>query len=234
MKNKFIVGALSGLLILGGAVAVGASKSDTRAEDSIHQEDKKVSGNVNGKEQGQTTIKVEADDSNSTAAANANFITMEKAKEIAISKVNGTVVEIEQELEHGRMEYKVELNTSTGEAEVRIDAETGKVVRVERDDDKVSDDDTKSDDGAHQNRHSGDDDNKADDGAHQNRHSGDDDNKADDGAHQNRHSGDDDNKADDGAHQNRHSGDDDNKADDGAHQNRHSGDDDNKADDDTN
>ena len=162
MKNKFIVGALSGLLILGGAVAVGASKNDTRAEDSIHQEDKKVSGNVNDNEQGQTTIKVEADDSNSTAAANANFITMEKAKEIAISKVNGTVVEIEQELEHGRMEYKVELNTRTGEAQVRIDAETGKVVRVEHDDDKDDirddDDDAKSKDGAHQNRHSGDDD----------------------------------------------------------------------------
>jgi len=173
MKNKFIVGALSGLLILGGAVAVGASKNDTRVEDSIHQEDKKISNN--------------------TTAANVNFITKEKAKEIAISEVNGTVVKIEQELEHGRMEFKVELNTSTGEAEVRIDAETGKVVRVERDDDKVRDDDTKSDDGAHQNRHSGDDDNKADDGAHQNRHSGDDDNKVDDGAHQNRHSGDDDN-----------------------------------------
>ncbi|MEH7084215.1 PepSY domain-containing protein [Neobacillus drentensis] len=164
MKNKFIVGALSGLLILGGAVAVGASKHDTRAEDSIHQEDKKIRANVTGNDQGQTTIKVETDDSNNTAATNSNLITAEKAKEIAISEVNGTVVEIEQELEHGRMEYKVELNTSTGEAEVRIDAESGKVVRVERDDDN-SDDDTKTDD-----------DNKADDGAHQNRHSGDDDN----------------------------------------------------------
>ncbi|WP_026566207.1 PepSY domain-containing protein [Bacillus sp. UNC41MFS5] len=192
MKNKFIVGALSGLLILGGAVAVGASKNDTRAEDSIHQEDKKISTNVNGNDQGKTTIKVETDDSKSTAATNPNFITAEKAREIAISEVNGTVVEIEQELEHGRMEYKVELNTSTGEAEVRIDAESGKVVRVERDDDN-GDDDNKADDGTHQNRHSGDDDTKADDGTHQNRHSGDDDNKADDGAHQNRHSGDDDN-----------------------------------------
>lgn len=132
MKNKFIVGALSVLLILGGNVSVGALKNDTRAENSIHQEDKKLSNN--------------------TTAANVNFITKEKAKEIAISEVNGTVVEIEQELEHGRMEYKVELNTSTGEVEVRIDAESGKVVRVERDDNN-------SDDGAHQNRHSGDDDN---------------------------------------------------------------------------
>lgn len=124
MRKKLIVGALTGVLILGGAVAVGASKNDTRPEDS--------------------------------------------------------------------MEYKVELNTSSGETEVRIDAETGKVVRVERDDDNKADDD-----GAHQNRHSGDDDNKADNCVHQNRHSGDGDNKADNGAHQNGHSGDDDTKADD-------------------------------------
>jgi len=159
MKIKFIVGALSGLLILGGAVAAGASKNDTRAKDSIHQEDKKIITNVNGNDQGQTTIKVESDDSNSTAAANPNLITVEKAKEIALSEVNGTVVEIEQELEHGRMEYKVELNTNMGEAEVRIDAESGKVVSVEHDDDNDSDDDNKADDGAHQNRHTGDDDN---------------------------------------------------------------------------
>lgn len=182
---------------------MGASKNDTRTDDSIHLEDKTISSNVKGTEQGPTEVKVEVDDSNSSSATTTNLITAEKAAEIAVSEVNGTVEEIEQELEHGRMEYKVELNTSTGEAEVRIDAETGKVVRVERDDDddkddsRDDDDDSKTDDGAHQNRHSGDDDTKADDGAHQNRHSGDDDTKADDGAHQNRHSGDDDDNDDD-------------------------------------
>lgn len=183
MRKKLIVGALSGLLILGGAVVVVASKNDPRPEDSIHQEDNKISTNVNKKSQVQANIKVETDDSNSTTADNPTYITVEKAKEIAVNEVNGTVVEIEQELEHGRMEYKVELYTSTGEVEVRIDAETGKVVRVERDDDKDTsrNNDTKADDGAHQNRHSGDDDIKADDnGTHQNRHSDDDDTMADD------------------------------------------------------
>ncbi|QIZ10905.1 HAMP domain-containing histidine kinase [Priestia megaterium] len=71
MKNKLIVGALSGLLILGGAVAVGASKKDTRVDDSIHQDDKKIGSKVNKKkvenetEHGQTVIKVKADDTNS-------------------------------------------------------------------------------------------------------------------------------------------------------------------------
>jgi uncharacterized membrane protein YkoI len=176
MKNKVIVGALSAILLLGGAIAVGATNNDTQAEDTIHQEDNKVSSSVNGKkveverEHGQTVVKVEANGSNSSTST-TKLNTAEKAAEIAVSEVNGTVVEIEQELEHGRLEYKVELNTSTGEAKVRIDAETGKVVRVERDDDKNNDrsDDTKADDGAHQNKHNG------DDGSHQNRHSGDDD-----------------------------------------------------------
>ncbi|MBT2729381.1 hypothetical protein J7E63_21040 [Bacillus sp. ISL-75] len=67
----FSVGALSGLLILGGAVAVGASKKDTRVDDSIHQDDKKIGSKVNGEkveietEHGQTVIKVIADDTNS-------------------------------------------------------------------------------------------------------------------------------------------------------------------------
>ena len=71
MKNKLIVGALSGLLIFGGAVAVGASKNDNQVEDSIHQEDKKMDSNVNSKkvevetEHGQTVNKVKADDNNS-------------------------------------------------------------------------------------------------------------------------------------------------------------------------
>ena len=44
----------------------------------------------------------------------------------------------------------MELRTNSGEAEIRIDAETGEVVRL--------DNDSKSDDGANQNRHNGNDD----------------------------------------------------------------------------
>ncbi|MCL6570905.1 MAG: PepSY domain-containing protein [Bacillus sp. (in: Bacteria)] len=174
MKNKVIVGALSAILLLGGAIAVGATNNDTQAEDSIHQEDNKISSNVNGKkveietEYGQTGVKAEAGDSNSSTST-TKLITAEKAVEIAVSEVSGTVAEIEQELEHGRLEYKVELDTSIGEAKVRIDAETGKIVKVEHEDDKAED-------STHQTRHSGDDDNKTEDGPLQNRHNGDDDN----------------------------------------------------------
>lgn len=210
MRSKIIVSALSALLIMGGAAFASASKNDTRLDDSNHQDDKKISASVNSQsksettvngqkveietEHGKTYVKVDSDKSNYPQTANKNIISSEQAAKIAIKTVNGTVREIEQEIEHGKMQYKVELTTSSGEAKVRIDAESGKVVRVDKDDQKsVSEDNNKSDVGLHHNRHSGDDDNKTDDGSHQNRHSGDDDNKTDDGSHQNRHSGDDDN-----------------------------------------
>ncbi|MGG3469883.1 PepSY domain-containing protein [Neobacillus pocheonensis] len=193
MRNKIIVGALSGLLILGGAAFVSASKNDTRPDDSNHQDDKKISASVNSQSKSETTVngqkveietehgkkyvKVDPKDSNSSQTASKNLISSDQAAEIAMKTVDGTVREIEQEIEHGKMQYKVELTTSSGEAKVRIDAETAKVVRVDKDDHKnVSEDNDKSGDGSHQNRHSGDDDNKTDDGSHQNRHSGDDDN----------------------------------------------------------
>ena len=167
---------LSALLILGGAAFVSASKNDTRPDDSNHQDDKKISASVNSQsksettvngqkveietEHGKTYVKVDSNDSNNSKTASKNLISSDQAAEIAMKTVDGTVREIEQEIEHGKMQYKVELTTGSGEAKVRIDSETGKVVRVDKDDHKnVSEDNNKSDDGSHQNRHSGDDDN---------------------------------------------------------------------------
>jgi len=180
MKNKILIGAIAALVVAGGTVAVSASKSGTQPDDSIHQEDK-ISANMS-----QQNYKVENPSVISGQTKAPGHITSEQAADIAVKTVNGTVTEIEKELEHERWQYKVELRTNSGEAEIRIDAETGKVVRIKLDDD------SKSDDGSNQNRHNGNDDNKAGDGAHRNRHSGDDDNKPDDGQHRNRHSGDDD------------------------------------------
>lgn len=36
MKKKIIIGGFSALLMFGGAAAVGASKSGTQPDDSIH------------------------------------------------------------------------------------------------------------------------------------------------------------------------------------------------------
>ena len=190
MKNKILIGAIAALVVAGGTVAVSASKSGTQPDDSIHQEDK-ISANIS-----QQNFKAEDHSVISGQTKDPGHITSEQAADIAVKTVNGTVTEIEKELEHGRSQYKVELQTSSGEAEIRIDAESGKVVRI-----KLDDDDSKSDDGSTQTRHNGNDDNTAGDGEHRNRHSGDDDNKPGDGQHRNKHSGDDDeNKYDDDDH----------------------------------
>nr|WP_263328268.1 PepSY domain-containing protein [Neobacillus sp. Marseille-Q6967] len=164
MKNKFLIGGLAALLVLGSAIAVGASKNDTQPDDSIHLEDKQTTMNSGTQklpeitegqeieletEHGQTFYKVETDD-NQNASANSNAgstsISVEEASKIATNKVNGTITKVEKEVEHGRLEYKFEIQSSHGEVDVRVDAETGKITRIDYDDDQYEDDDYKADD----------------------------------------------------------------------------------------
>ena len=162
MKNKVLIGAVSSLLVLGGAFAVGASKNDTRPDDSIHLDDKSSVINLGTQslpeikegqeieletEHGQTFYKIESDDVSSNSSdsqSNTSAISVEEAAKIAINEVNGTVTKVEKEMEHGRLEYKFEIQSDQGEADVRVDAETGNITRVEFDDD--GDDDNRDDD----------------------------------------------------------------------------------------
>lgn len=63
-----------------------------------------------------------------------NYITTEKAIEIAEKEVNGKVDEIDRDDEDGRIIYEIELKTNNGEAEVKLDAVTGKVLKIEYED----------------------------------------------------------------------------------------------------
>jgi uncharacterized membrane protein YkoI len=166
MKNKILIGAVSSLLVLGGAFAVGASKNDTRPDDSIHQDDKSSVIKLGTQslpeikegqeieletEHGQSFYKIESDDDSSNSSAsqtNTAAISVEEAAKIAVNEVNGTITEIENEMEHGRLEYKFEIQSDQGEADVRVDAETGNITRVEFDDDSRDDryDDDDNDD----------------------------------------------------------------------------------------
>ncbi|MDQ0972953.1 putative membrane protein YkoI [Neobacillus niacini] len=164
MKKKVLIGVVSSLLVLGGAFAVGASKNDTRSDDSIHLDDKSSLINLGTQslpemkegqkieletEHGQTFYKIESDDDSSnstTTQSDTSDISVEEAAKIATNEVNGTVTEVEKEMEHGRMEYKFEIQSNQGEVDVRVDAETGKITRVEFDDDsRVDRDDDKDD-----------------------------------------------------------------------------------------
>ena len=62
---------------------------------------------------------------------NTNIISNTDAMAIAEKAVNGNVVEIEKDEDDGIIKYEVELKTDHGEAEVEIDASTGKVLEVE-------------------------------------------------------------------------------------------------------
>ncbi|MEH7491935.1 PepSY domain-containing protein [Neobacillus niacini] len=167
MKNKVLIGVVSSLLVLGGAFAVGASKNDTRPDDSTHLDDKSSVINLGTQslpeikegqeieletEHGQTFYKIESDDDSSNSSAsqsNTSAISVEEAAKIATNEVNGTVTEVEKEMEHGRLEYKFEIQSDQGEADVRVDAETGNITRVEFDDDSRLD---RNDDGNDDNR----------------------------------------------------------------------------------
>ncbi|MBO6891484.1 MAG: PepSY domain-containing protein [Roseibium sp.] len=71
----------------------------------------------------------------------------EKAIEIALAEVPGTVQETELEKEDGKQVYEIEILTADGvEMEVEIDVATGTVLEVEADDDGDDDHDGKDDD----------------------------------------------------------------------------------------
>jgi uncharacterized membrane protein YkoI len=81
------------------------------------------------------TINHDDDDDHISSLNNKqNMISQADATTIAETAVNGKVVEIEKDEDDGFYKYEAELRTDRGEAEVEIDAVTGKVLEVEWDD----------------------------------------------------------------------------------------------------
>lgn len=167
MKNKVLIGVVSSFLVLGGAIAVGASKNDVRPDDQASVKNLATQNLPEIKEgqemeleteHGKTFYKIESDDdiSISTSQLTTASLSAEEAAKIAVNEVNGTITEVEKEVEHGRLEYKFEIQSDQGEADVGVDAETGKITRVQFDDDtrETQDDNDEDDD------NSGDDDDK--------------------------------------------------------------------------
>lgn len=75
-----------------------------------------------------------AGSSSSTAVSNQAKLTAAQASDIALKQVSGgKVTKVELDREHGRYVYEIELRTAQGEADVDIDANTGKVLSVDQD-----------------------------------------------------------------------------------------------------
>lgn len=69
-------------------------------------------------------------------------ISLDAAREIALSKVPGKVIDEELEKEHGRLQYAFDIKTSDGKVfDVEINAVTGEILQAEEDDDDDEDND---------------------------------------------------------------------------------------------
>jgi hypothetical protein len=59
-------------------------------------------------------------------------ISMEKAKQIALKKVNGKIVSAHVEKDDGMVKYEIIIQAKNGRYEVEIDKATGRVLEVEK------------------------------------------------------------------------------------------------------
>ncbi|MCG7378279.1 PepSY domain-containing protein [Paenibacillus sp. ACRSA] len=70
----------------------------------------------------------------STSASNQVKLTVAQASDIALKQVTGSkVTKVELDHDDGRYVYEIELRTAQGEADVDIDANTGKVLSFDQD-----------------------------------------------------------------------------------------------------
>lgn len=108
MKSKMWIGAIAGVMLLGGTAVVGAS------------------GNTNTQNLA------------STNQTTQSYITIDQAKTAALKAANGRVDDVDLERDHGKVYYEVDIEQTNGEVEVHVDALTGKVLSVldkDKDDD---------------------------------------------------------------------------------------------------
>lgn len=90
-------------------------------------------------------VAVGANDSDNISAKNKKeMITIEEAETIALKEVSGTVEDVELEREHLKLVYKVDIDenqvANDDDKEVHVDANTGEILKVEKDDDNDDDD----------------------------------------------------------------------------------------------
>ena len=79
--------------------------------------------------------KVQLDDDDNKLQNVSTKISLEKAKKIALAEVKGTVTEAKLDDDDNRLLYEIEILTSNHrEAEVKVGATTGEVLKVEIDD----------------------------------------------------------------------------------------------------
>ncbi|ADC69842.1 Propeptide PepSY amd peptidase M4 [Methanocaldococcus sp. FS406-22] len=108
-KKLFAILLSIALLGVGGVFAATYSKNNTTLNSEI------------------------SENSENVMLAKYTKITEKEAKNIALSKVPGKVVKVELENEDGYVVYGVEISTSNGIKDVKVNAENGKILKIDGD-----------------------------------------------------------------------------------------------------
>lgn len=106
IKNKLIFVFLAAGVVLGGTVAVAASRFGETYHTSVLASGKALE----------------------------KHLSIAEAGEIATAEVTGKITKTEKIFEHGSLKYKYEIETSKGESHVRVDAQTGRILLIKHDD----------------------------------------------------------------------------------------------------
>lgn len=106
-------------------------KDDKKAQKQVTNKAKTNSDNTKSEKKKATTN-------------NSSIISKDKAKSIALGLFNGKIEEIELDDDDGLRYYEIELESSTEEAEIKINAYTGELISISKE--KHDDDDDDDDD----------------------------------------------------------------------------------------
>lgn len=137
MKRKLLLGGLTGLLVLGGAVGVGAF-SDNSKNDAGQKSNFEVNKDDWGDDKGSDrSLSVGRDDDSNQVQNRKGIISEAEAIAIATKETPGNVVEVELDDDH----YEIEIKNGHYETEYKIDAYTGKILEkdVDQDDSRTDD-----------------------------------------------------------------------------------------------
>lgn len=143
MNKKWMAGVLSAM-ILGSAIA-GAVNHPAFAA-APEKAKKVIAQHINKDQEQEDNDREVADSVKQANLAKMAKITQQQSIDIATKKVVGTIVKSELEDEDGVVVYNVKIKDNNGqENEVKVDAKTGSIVKVENDDQNDNDTETNDD-----------------------------------------------------------------------------------------
>jgi hypothetical protein len=117
---------VTALLVGGTAIATAGTNGPTTVRPTAVQDGSST-----------TTVPTTVPTTTLAGPTGAGELSRDDAAAIALAHVGaGRVTRIEREVEHGRQEWKVEIVDGTREHDVRVDATTGAITRVDVDNDR--------------------------------------------------------------------------------------------------